>query len=180
MDCAWITAMRTGASVGIAARYLARRESETAAIVGCGVQARTSLRALVEELPALAEVRCYDIDRAANDALHRGDGRAVPGAAVRDLPLRAGGRARRRRGRHGHPDRRRSRSPNWTPACSSRGALAVALDYDADWTGAAMRECDAFFSDDVEQLLATQGSRRVLRRRPGRGARRTSARSRLD
>ena len=36
------------------------------------------------------------------------------------------------------------------------GALAVALDYDADWTGAAMRECDAFFSDDTGQLLATR------------------------
>jgi ornithine cyclodeaminase/alanine dehydrogenase-like protein (mu-crystallin family) len=36
------------------------------------------------------------------------------------------------------------------------GALAVSLDYDADWTGAAMRECDAFFSDDVEQLLTTR------------------------
>ena len=106
MDCAWITAMRTGASVGIAARYLARNDSETAAIVGCGVQARTSLRALVEELPALAEVRCYDIDAAANDRFIAEMGGAVPGAAVRDLPLRAGGRALRRRGRHGHPDRR--------------------------------------------------------------------------
>ena len=61
MDCAWITAMRTGASAGISAKYLARTDSEVAAVVGCGVQARPSLAALVETLPALAAVRCYDV-----------------------------------------------------------------------------------------------------------------------
>ena len=61
MDCAWITAMRTGASVGVSARHLARPESSAAGIVGCGVQARTSLMALVETLPALREIRCYDL-----------------------------------------------------------------------------------------------------------------------
>ena len=68
MDCAWITAMRTGASAGICARYLARGDSEVAAIVGCGVQARTSVMALVEELPALREVRCHDLLAAATEA----------------------------------------------------------------------------------------------------------------
>jgi ornithine cyclodeaminase/alanine dehydrogenase-like protein (mu-crystallin family) len=55
MDCAWITAMRTGASVGISAKYLARQGSSVAAMLGCGVQARTSLRALVEILPELSK-----------------------------------------------------------------------------------------------------------------------------
>jgi ornithine cyclodeaminase/alanine dehydrogenase-like protein (mu-crystallin family) len=47
------------------------------------------------------------------------------------------------------------------------GALAVALDYDADWSGAAMRECDAFFSDDAEQYLATRAHGAYFRDAPG-------------
>jgi ornithine cyclodeaminase/alanine dehydrogenase-like protein (mu-crystallin family) len=38
------------------------------------------------------------------------------------------------------------------------GALAVALDYDAAWTSAAMAECDLFVCDDVPQLLATKAA----------------------
>jgi alanine dehydrogenase len=61
MDSAWITAMRTGASVGIAAKYLARKGSTVVAVLGCGVQGRSSLRALVEILPGLSNVRCFDL-----------------------------------------------------------------------------------------------------------------------
>ena len=35
------------------------------------------------------------------------------------------------------------------------GGLAVSLDYDSAWSGAAMRQC-RFFSDDVGQLLETR------------------------
>jgi ornithine cyclodeaminase/alanine dehydrogenase-like protein (mu-crystallin family) len=34
MDCAWITAMRTGASAGISAKYLARKDCRVAGFVG--------------------------------------------------------------------------------------------------------------------------------------------------
>ena len=46
MDCSWITAFRTGAATALAAKYLARPESETVAILACGVQGRTNLEAL--------------------------------------------------------------------------------------------------------------------------------------
>ena len=46
MDCTWITAYRTGAATALAARHLARPDSETVAILGCGVQGRTNLIAL--------------------------------------------------------------------------------------------------------------------------------------
>ena len=36
------------------------------------------------------------------------------------------------------------------------GGLAVALDYDAAWSPAAMRECDRIVADDAEQLSATR------------------------
>ena len=60
MDGTLVTALRTGASAGVAARFLARQGARVAAIVGCGVQGRTSLRALAEALPGLREVRCRD------------------------------------------------------------------------------------------------------------------------
>jgi len=46
MDATYTTALRTGAAGGVAAKYLARRNSHVVALVGCGVQARTQLEAL--------------------------------------------------------------------------------------------------------------------------------------
>ena len=37
MDCTWITGMRTGAATALAAKYLARPDSETVGILGCGL-----------------------------------------------------------------------------------------------------------------------------------------------
>lgn len=48
MDATYITDMRTGAAGGIAAKYLARRDSRVAGMVGVGAQARTQLLALAE------------------------------------------------------------------------------------------------------------------------------------
>jgi alanine dehydrogenase len=60
MDGLQITAYRTGAVAGVAARHLARKESEVAAIFGAGAQGRTQLIALSEVLK-LREARVYDI-----------------------------------------------------------------------------------------------------------------------
>src|SRR5512135_3293934 len=46
MDCAWITAMRTGAASALSAKYLAQPRSETVGILACGVQGHTNLEAL--------------------------------------------------------------------------------------------------------------------------------------
>ena len=155
MDCAWITAMRTGASVGISAKYLARAGSETAAIIGCGVQARTSLMALVETLSSLTEVRCYDLfseaaerfitDMAAMFPALRFVSCASAAEAVRPadvvvtaVPIVV------------------DPKPDLDAGMLKEGGLAVSLDYDSAWTGAAMRGCDKFCSDDIGQLLATK------------------------
>jgi alanine dehydrogenase len=61
MDSSEITNLRTGAATGIAAKYLARKDSATALICGCGVQARTQLLALQAVLP-LRKVFAYSID----------------------------------------------------------------------------------------------------------------------
>jgi ornithine cyclodeaminase len=48
--------------------------------------------------------------------------------------------------------------PPLGPGLLRPGALAVALDYDAAWSGAAMAECDRFFCDDVATVRATQAA----------------------
>lgn len=60
MDCAWITAMRTGAATALAGKYLARPESNVTGILACGVQGRTNLEALNVLFP-IQRVYAYDI-----------------------------------------------------------------------------------------------------------------------
>jgi ornithine cyclodeaminase len=62
MDGTVVSAMRTGAVSGLAARELARPGSTALTMVGLGVQARTQLLALERTLPGLEEIRIYDPD----------------------------------------------------------------------------------------------------------------------
>jgi alanine dehydrogenase len=59
MDGTYITAVRTGAAGAVAAKYLARNDSETVGIIGAGMQGRMQLRAL-NELFNISEVRIFD------------------------------------------------------------------------------------------------------------------------
>ena len=61
MDATAISAMRTGAATGVGAKYLARPDSQIAALIGAGVQARTQLEALHTVLPEMHEARAYDV-----------------------------------------------------------------------------------------------------------------------
>jgi alanine dehydrogenase len=61
MESGSITALRTGAATGVAAKYLARKDARTATIVGCGVQAETQLAGIAAVLP-LVHVRLFDVD----------------------------------------------------------------------------------------------------------------------
>lgn len=60
MDSIEITILRTGAATAVAARYLARPDSTTATICGCGNQGRVQLRALKRILP-LRHVYVFDV-----------------------------------------------------------------------------------------------------------------------
>jgi ornithine cyclodeaminase/alanine dehydrogenase-like protein (mu-crystallin family) len=60
LDGTVVSAMRTGAIGGIAARALANPSSSVATLLGAGVQARTQLMALERTL-ALEEVRVHDV-----------------------------------------------------------------------------------------------------------------------
>jgi len=63
MEAAFLTAIRTGATSAVAARYMARPDSRVIACFGAGVQARYQLLCLREVLP-LAEVRVVGRDPA--------------------------------------------------------------------------------------------------------------------
>jgi len=60
MDGTHVTNYRTGAAGGIAAKYLARKDSRVFGFVGCGRQAYTQLLAL-REVFEIDEARAYDI-----------------------------------------------------------------------------------------------------------------------
>ena len=60
MEGGLITKLRTGASAGVCAKYLANPDSTVIAIIGAGQQARASLAA-VNSLFRLGETRVYDI-----------------------------------------------------------------------------------------------------------------------
>jgi alanine dehydrogenase len=62
MDGTHITNMRTGAAGGIAAEFLARKNSRIFGFIGCGTQAYTQLLAL-KEVFMLEEVKAYDISK---------------------------------------------------------------------------------------------------------------------
>jgi len=61
MDSMEITILRTGAATAVAAKYLARPDSKSILICGCGNQGRVSLQALSKIL-SLEHVFAYDLD----------------------------------------------------------------------------------------------------------------------
>jgi len=68
MDSGSVTALRTGATTALAAKYLARPDASTATIVGCGVQGEVQLAAVAAVLP-LRRVRLFDVDHARAEGL---------------------------------------------------------------------------------------------------------------
>lgn len=155
MDCTEITAIRTGAMVGIAAKHLARPDRTVAGFLGCGVQARKSLIALMEVMPKLAMVRCYDISpKAAEDFVTEMEG---------DFPLTSFVVCNSAADMAGSSDVIVTATPvvdepkpNLDADVLKPGALAIALDYDSAWTEDAMNKCDKVFTDDVNQLASTK------------------------
>lgn len=67
LDSIEITIKRTGAATAVAARYLARPESQVAMIFGCGTQSRVQLAALRHQLD-IRRVFVHDTDAAAAEA----------------------------------------------------------------------------------------------------------------
>jgi len=95
LDSIEITTLRTGAATAVAAKYLARPDARTAAILGCGNQGRIQLKALQRVRP-LTRVRLFDRDRGRAEQMARELAPALaleihvadsPAAAARDSDI---------------------------------------------------------------------------------------------
>lgn len=150
MDCTWITAQRTGAKTAIAAKYLARLDSETVGILACGVQGRTNLSALAC-IFQIRKVLAYDIDAQAQarfirDMQSRFDfefiGVHEPEQAVvkSDIVVTSG------------PIRKKP-NPIIQQDWLQPGGFASAVDYDSYWSNAALSQMDILATDDLTQFL---------------------------
>jgi ornithine cyclodeaminase/alanine dehydrogenase-like protein (mu-crystallin family) len=154
MDCTWITAMRTGAATAVAARYLANPESRTIGVLGCGVQGRTNLKALKIVMPALHEVKVYDIsDDAAGSYAEEMKRETGLDMMIVDSPLEAVEDA----------DIIVTAGPilkipnpaiegDWLKA----GVFAAPVDFDSYFKKSAFDACDKFITDDTDQCLYYQ------------------------
>jgi len=68
MGGTWATDMRTGAAGGIAAKYLAKKDSRVVGLVGAGAQARTQLMGLALLYKKLEEVRVWSRTKKTREA----------------------------------------------------------------------------------------------------------------
>ncbi len=149
MDCAWITAMRTGAASALSAKYLARPDSETVGILACGVQGRTNLEALACLFP-IKRAYAYDIrpdvqekfiaemtDKFGFELI----GVKEPKRAVveSDLVVTSGPILK-------HP------SPAIEKDWLRPGAYGSAVDFDSYWSGEALAQMDRISTDDHGQF----------------------------
>jgi len=149
MDCTWITGHRTGAATALAARHLARPDSGTVAILGCGLQGRTNLLALAELFP-LTRVYAYDVSREAQQRyvaeMSRALGLEVIGVTAprdavvaADLVVTCGPILKHPHGTI-HAD--------WLQP----GAFASAVDFDTYWSPGALAQVDKIATDDRPQF----------------------------
>jgi len=63
MDGTLITAMRTAASTGVAAKYLAKPGAKTVGCIGAGIIGRTTIWAMSKVLGQLEKVKLFDLNR---------------------------------------------------------------------------------------------------------------------
>jgi ornithine cyclodeaminase/alanine dehydrogenase len=149
MDCAWITAYRTGAASALAAKYLARPESATAGILACGVQGRTNLEAL-SCLFKIKKVYAYDVLPDVQASFIKDMSKQLgleivgvkePKQAVTqsELVVTSGPILK-------HP------TPTIDKDWVQPGAFASAVDFDSYFTGAALKQMDRISTDDHGQF----------------------------
>lgn len=151
MDGSWITAMRTGAANAVAMKYLGPASAQTVAVVGCGVQGRSNLLAMLTQYPGISRVYCYDV---VSDALEafvleaRGKyvgvefvAAAGPREAVEeaDVVVTAGPSPK-------HP------TPYLRAAWLKQGAMAAPVDYMGAWDAQLASEVDRLITDDHAQM----------------------------
>jgi len=149
-DSEWITGRRTAAASALAVKYFAKAEARSLAILGCGLQGRAHLEAILSVLPDLQTVRAFDIRREVADGFARelapqfgvaieavdSAKSAVTGADV----VMSGGPIL-------NPPQ-----PVIVADWLADGVVGISIDYDSYWTPAAMRRMDLIVTDDRGQI----------------------------
>ncbi len=150
MDCTWITAKRTGAASAVAGQFLARPDSERLAIIGCGVQGRSHLEAMLVQFPSLRVVTAYDnrrtrLLRFVEEMQPQCRAELVAAhdceAAVRDADIIVTA-----------TEILRQPKPAIHPEWIKPGAFCMTIDYDAQFSPEAVERMDLFYTDDTAQL----------------------------
>ena len=148
MDCEWITAMRTAAATAVSARRLARKDSSTLGVLGCGVQGFTNTEALNVDFP-IKEVFAYDTSAESLSIFTERVGKLglkvtvvnTPQEAVTgcDLVVTAGPILK---------VPHKTIKAGWL----DEGAFASLVDFDSYFDPAALKEVDKFCTDDHAQF----------------------------
>lgn len=149
MDATWLTAYRTAGATAVAAKHLARRESEVLAVLGCGTQGRSNTVMLARVLP-LKVVKAYDVNAKSLESYgsfvrERTDLEVVavssPREAVEgsDVIVTAGPLLK-------------EPNPVIEADWVKPGASAFPLDFDSYWKPSAIASMDKFYTDDVAQF----------------------------
>jgi ornithine cyclodeaminase/alanine dehydrogenase-like protein (mu-crystallin family) len=150
LEGTYLTALRTAAATAIAARRLARKDVETIAVIGPGLEGRTNLAALKLVLPRLRRCRAWapseamaeryavemshehGIDVEASVSAEAACNEAEVVVTCAPWPARS--------------------APSLTPGVFARGAFVCAIDYDASVAPSAAAACHGRFTDDVTQM----------------------------
>ena len=153
MDGVWMTGMRTGAATALSARHLARPDSSTVGVLGCGIQGRTNLEALTVLFP-VKTVKAFDTHKDAvrayaEDIENRlkvtvepveSPQQAVTGC---DMVVTAGPLLKKPHA---------TIKKGWL----DEGTFASLVDFESYWHADALAEVDRFCTDDTKQICHYQ------------------------
>ena len=149
MDCAWITAMRTGAATAVSAKYFARKDSSSVGICACGVQGRSNLEAL-SCLFKIKKVKAFDLFPKCAEKFAEEMGEKLglqievvkkAEEAVRDLDIVVTSGPILK-----HP------TPIVQAGWLKKGGFASLVDFDSYFSGKAIQEAEKISTDDIPQM----------------------------
>ncbi|MCS7138998.1 MAG: hypothetical protein NZ873_02975 [Crenarchaeota archaeon] len=149
MDATWLTAYRTAGATAVAAKHLARGDSEILAILGCGTQGRSNTLMLTKVLP-LKVVKAYDVNNKSLESYEafvkeRTDLMVIitssPREAIEDsdIIVTAGPLLK-------------EPNPVIEADWVKPGTSAFPLDFDSYWKPSAIASMDKFYTDDIVQF----------------------------
>ena len=150
MDAIWITAKRTPLVSALAVEKLAREDSDTVGILGCGVQGRGHVPALATVMADLKTVKVLDkypeaAEALINDLNPQFDFDIVQAENIEDL-VRDSDVVITATAILQKPD------PLIKDEWVKEGAFCAPIDFDSVWEWETMKRCDKFLVDSIEEM----------------------------